>query len=169
VARREWVGEGLTKGVLGLEGLTPPLVRSSCRHVYYVWGLRLDESVLGVTRQQFSRALAAEGFPHSVGYVRPLYRLPLFQRRVAIGAHGYPFNLTSVRYDQVSCSVTERMHETELLTFEPCAYDLDAASVDLLVAAIRKVHAQRRALAAHAAARSANDNHAAHLAKGQVV
>jgi len=101
--------------------------------------------------------------------VRPLYRLPLFQRRVAIGAHGYPFNLTSVRYDQVSCSVTERMHETELLTFEPCAYDLDAASVDLLVSAIRKVHAQRRALAAHVAARSANDNHAAHLAKGQVV
>jgi len=167
VSRREWVGEELTKGVLGLEGLTAPRVRSGCRHVYYVWALRLDESILGVSRQQFSRALAAEGFPHGTGYVNPLYRLPIFQSRVAIGAHGYPFNLTSMQYDEVSCPVTERMHEKELLTFEPCAYDLNAASVGLLTAAIRKVHAQRGALATDEAS-TAFDAQGEPLVKGHL-
>jgi hypothetical protein len=111
-----------------------------------MWALRFDEAALGVTRIQFSKALAAEGFPNEIGYVRPLYRLPLFQKRVAIGAQGYPFNLTSIRYDEVACPVTERMHEKELLTFEPCLYDVDEASARLLGEALQKVHAHRHEL-----------------------
>ena len=148
VSKREDVGRSLSASVAGLEGLTAPRVRAGCRHVYYVWAMRLDEAVLGVSRIQFSKALAAEGFPHEIGYVRPLYRLPLFQKRVAIGARGYPFNLTTIRYDEVACPVTERMEESELLTFEPCAYDLDETVVRRLGEAIQKVHAHRHELVA---------------------
>lgn len=143
VAKREHIGQKLTEGVAGLEGLRGPSPREGCRHVYYVWALRVDPQVLGATRAQFSKALAAEGFPHFCGYVAPLYRLPMFRQRIAIGRAGFPFSLSAVRYDDAQCPNCERMHESELIGFEPCAYDFDDSELDALVAAIRKVHAAR--------------------------
>jgi len=143
VARREHVGRRLTEGIADLEGLHAPRARNGCRHVYYVWALRVDPHSLGATRAQFSKALAAEGFPHFCGYVAPLYRLPMFRHRIAIGRDGFPFNLSDVCYRDGLCPVTEALHERELIGFEPCAYELDDADIDDLVAAIRKVHAAR--------------------------
>jgi dTDP-4-amino-4,6-dideoxygalactose transaminase len=146
VARREHVGRRLTEGVAGLEGVHPPHPREGCRHVYYVWAVRVDADRLGATREHFSKALAAEGFPHFCGYVAPLYRLPLFQQRIAIGRAGFPFNLSSQRYGEGLCPVTEALHKRELIGFEPCAYDLNDADIDDLVVAIRKVHTARHEL-----------------------
>jgi dTDP-4-amino-4,6-dideoxygalactose transaminase len=143
VARREHVGKRLSEGIADLEGLRAPAGRDGCRHVYYVWALRIDPEWLGATRAQFSKALAAEGFPHFCGYVAPLYRLPMFRRRIAIGRDGFPFTLSNVCYQDVSCPITEALHEHELVGFEPCAYDLNDTDLDCLVAAIRKVHAAR--------------------------
>jgi dTDP-4-amino-4,6-dideoxygalactose transaminase len=143
VARRERAGKRLSEGIADLEGLHAPVAREGCRHVYYVWALRINEDRLGATRAQFSKALAAEGFPHFCGYVAPLYRLPTFRHRIAIGRDGYPFTLSNVRYEDLFCPVTEALHERELLGFEPCAYDLNDTDMDGLVAAIRKVHAAR--------------------------
>jgi len=146
VQKRQQLAEGLSAGLSGLEGLTVPHVRSGCRHVYYVWAMKLDEKVLGVSRSDFSAALTAEGFPHFVGYVRPLYLLPVFQKRIAIGKSGWPFTLTDRKYTKGMCPVTERMHERELLCFETCAYDVDDNMLERLVAAVRKVHANRKQL-----------------------
>jgi dTDP-4-amino-4,6-dideoxygalactose transaminase len=143
VERREALGRRLSEGISGLEGLTPPAIRSGCRHVYYLWAIRFDKAVLGVTRDQFSRALAAEGFPHFNGYVRPLYLLPVFQRRTAFGSRGYPFALSQVPYPKGLCPVCERMHDEELICFETCMYNLSAQDADLFIEAIRKVHGCR--------------------------
>ena len=143
VMRRQHLAERLSEGIAGLEGLTAPLVRDGCRHVYYVWAAKVNESVLGVSRSAFSAALSAEGFPHFVGYVRPLYLLPAFQRRIAIGRDGWPFTLTNRTYEKGLCPVAERMHEQELLCYETCAYRLDDAMIGDLISAIRKVHGQR--------------------------
>ncbi len=143
VGRREALAKQLTAGVQGLAGLTPPHVRPGCRHVYYVWALRLDERAVGVTREQFSKALAAEGLPHFTGYQRPLYLLPLFQKRVAVGLDGYPFNLGTVRYSKGLCPVTEHLYERELIGYETCASDVDAEHAQLLVEAIWKVYRHR--------------------------
>jgi perosamine synthetase len=146
VAGREVTGRALSEGIADLEGLQAPVVRPGCRHVYYVWALRYDERVIGVPRDTFSAALRAEGFPHGTGYVRPLYLLPIFRNRIGIGRSGYPFNLTNIQYGDGLCPVAERMHYHELITFEPCAYTVDAASRDRLVEAIRKVHRNRHQL-----------------------
>lgn len=143
VSRRQKLAEHLSAGVEGLEGLTVPRVREGCRHVYYVWALQMDEVKLGVSRKDFSAALTAEGFPHSTGYLRPLYMLPVFQKRIAIGRDGWPFTLTNRKYEKGLCPVAERMYEHELLLFEPCAYRVDETTADKLVMAIRKVHAKR--------------------------
>jgi perosamine synthetase len=147
VGRRERLAGELSRGIAGLPGLTPPVVRDTCRHVYYVWAMRFDADQVGVSREQFSQALAAEGFPHGTGYVRPLYLLPLFQQRIAIGSKGYPFNLGNPRYEKGICPVTERMHEKELLGFETCMYDVDRETLNKLTEAIHKVYRHRRELA----------------------
>ncbi len=146
VGSRQLLAEALTDGITGLDGLTAPVVRPGCRHVSYVWAMRVDEAVLGVSRSRFSEALAAEGFPHFTGYTRPLYLLPLFQKKTAIGRDGFPFNLSRVSYEKGICPVVERMYERELLCFETCAYDVDEDRKGLLVEALRKVHEHRREL-----------------------
>ncbi len=143
VEARERIARRLTDGLQGLGGLTPPATRDGCRHNFYVWMMKVDEDALGVSRSLFSEALAAEGFPHATGYVAPLYRLPMFQERIAIGRDGWPFTLTDRTYDDVQCPVTEDMHENRALLFEPCAYDLSDDDVDRMIEAVRKVHAGR--------------------------
>lgn len=147
VERRQALARSLTRAVQGLEGLTPPKVREGCTHVYYQWALRVDENRLGCTRDQFSRALSAEGFPHEVGYVRPLYLLPAFQRRRAIGRDGFPFTLTSRQYSPGMCPVVERLSDREFLAFETCLHAIDEPTQAALGEAVRKVHAQRHLLA----------------------
>lgn len=151
VGRRQALAEGLSAGVAGLQGITVPKVRDGCRHVYYTWAVRLDEAELGVSRADFSRALTAEGFPHGVGYLRPLYMLPVFQERTAIGRDNWPFTLTDREYHSGLCPVAERLYGSELMLFEPCAYQVDPATLDRLVGAVRKVHAQRHLIAQAAA------------------
>ncbi|MFC1883617.1 DegT/DnrJ/EryC1/StrS family aminotransferase [Thermodesulfobacteriota bacterium] len=147
VGRREKLAQVLTTGVDDLEGLIPPKSREGCRHVYYEWALRFNDKVVGVNRETFCRALEAEGFPHFQGYVKPLYLLPLFQKRIAIGANGFPFNRSAeLRYDKGICPVCERMYEKELILFEPCAFDIDDETVQLLIEAVRKVHRHRKDL-----------------------
>lgn len=146
IGTRQRIAERLSDGLRDLEGVTVPVVREGCRHVYYVWSAKLDEDKLGVSREAFSNALKAEGFPHWTGYVNPLYRLPIFKTKTAFGG-GYPFNLSEVSYEEGICPVTERMHERELLGFETCAFSLTEADLDDLVAAFRKVHELRHTIA----------------------
>jgi dTDP-4-amino-4,6-dideoxygalactose transaminase len=141
IEKRAYLAERLTSGTNDLEGLHAPVVRTGCTHVYYTWSVKIDSKVLGISRRTFSRALAAEGVPHGVGYVRPLYLLPVFQKRVALGSEGYPFNLGSPNYDKGICPIAERMYERDLLSFEVCAYDVGEPQLEQIVSAIRKVHA----------------------------
>lgn len=143
IGRRVHLGQRLSDGLRDLEGITVPAVREGATHAYYVWSSRYDEKVMGVSRKIFSDALTAEGFPNFVGYVRPLYRLPLFQKRIGYGKDGFPFNLTNRSYEGALCPVVERLHNSELLCFENCMPDLTEAEVDQLIAAFRKVHAAR--------------------------
>jgi len=148
VRRREALAQTLSRELADLEGLTVPTVRPGCRHVYYTWSARMDDAKVGVSRALFSKALLAEGVPNMAGYVRPLYLLPTFQRRIAIGKQGFPFNLSEVTYPRGLCPVAERMYARELIGFETCAYEPTDENVALIVGAFRKVHAQRAALAA---------------------
>ncbi len=143
VATREKLAETLSEGTRDLDGWTVPVVRDGCRHNYYIWLVKFDEDVVGVSRELFSKALAAEGFPHELAYVAPLYRLPLFRDRVAIGRDGWPFTLTGRTYPDGLCPITERLHEKEAVCFEPCAFDVDDTLAARMVEAIRKVHEYR--------------------------
>ena len=143
VKSRQALAERLTEGVRGMEGITPPIIREDCSHSFYIWCIRVESDKLGISRADFSRALQAEGFPHFVGYVRPLYQLPTFQKRIAIGKHGWPFTLSTRNYDNCLCPIAEKLYSEETLLFEMCGFNPSDSEVNQLVSALQKVYTLR--------------------------
>lgn len=143
VERRKVLAEKLSEAVAMHDGIEAPVCMPNCSHVYYIWAARIKEDELGISRESFSKALAAEGFPHFLGYVRPLYYLPTFQSRQAIGSEGWPFTLSTQEYIPGMCPVAESLFTNELLCFETCAYELGPDEIELLIEAINKVYSNR--------------------------
>ncbi len=146
VDSREKIANQLTQALSGLTGITPPVVRNDCRHVYYTWCMRYDATATGVSRKVFCEALKAEGLPIFEGYVKPLYLLPVFQKRIAIGSKGFPFDLTERTYQKGLCPITERMHEQELIGVSVCSYALPQSELDQVIEGITKVYKNRSEL-----------------------
>jgi len=146
VGRVEKIAARLTAGLGNLKGIILPAVRPGCTHNYYMWSVRIDAAALGASRDAFSKALAAEGFPNATGYVKPIYWLPMFQKRIAIGREGFPFTLRDRHYPAGLCPVVERMHTQELLQYQPVSWSVDDEQVEMMIDAFRKVHAQAHTL-----------------------
>ena len=149
VRKREVLAQSLSEAVVGIDGVLAPHVRDGCRHVYYVWAAQVDQDALGVSRTTFSQALAAEGVPNFEGYIAPLYLLPLFQQRIAMGRDGFPFNQSDVIYEKGMCPVVEDMKYNKLLGFEPCIYDLSDREIKQIQNAFSKVAENIDDLKAH--------------------
>ena len=157
VGRRRAFAEALSAGLSGLAGVQVPFVREGCVHAWYNWMLKYDETRVGMPREAFLAALRAEGFPCFAAYVKPLYFLPLFRDRIAIGRDGFPFTLTERRYEAGLCPVAERLHDREFLGVECCAHDTSGGLAERMVEAFRKVYALRGDLAVRdGAQRAAN-------------
>jgi dTDP-4-amino-4,6-dideoxygalactose transaminase len=74
-------GRRLTERLSGVPGIEPldPDPGPGDRRAYHLYPFRVSpESLSGVTRERFMRALDAEGIPCSAGYGAPLYRNPVF-------------------------------------------------------------------------------------------
>jgi dTDP-4-amino-4,6-dideoxygalactose transaminase len=51
------------------------------RHSFHIYVFRVDAEEFGLSREEFVRALNAEGVPCSTGYAAPLYSAPMFLAR----------------------------------------------------------------------------------------
>ena len=78
--RRQELASFLFEEISKFNFLKPPKIRNKCTHVYYLFPMKYDSSVLKVSRDKFIEALNAEGFPVA-NYVRPLMEIPLFKRK----------------------------------------------------------------------------------------
>lgn len=113
--------EDLTEVAKRFSWLKPPVVRDGCKHVYYCWAAQIDTAELGITRNRFLDAIAAEGFPMVGGYVEPLYNLPAFSR-----------------YKR-PCPVAEDMHYNKLVYFENCGYNVTPDQAQEFGDALKKI------------------------------
>jgi hypothetical protein len=116
--------------------------------------LKVDADRMGLTRAELCKALAAEGFGTGEGYVKPIYRYPMYRRAVAEQRTGFGAGIwhpkePSAAYENVSCPVTERMYEHELFTTGICRGDLGEEHALEFVRAIEKVVAHAKAIRAH--------------------
>ena len=127
-----------------LPGLTPPAVRPGCRHNYYIWSMKLDAATLGTSRALFSQGIDRGRFSQCRRLCPPDLShsdVPAAHRH---RRHGFPFTLRDRRYPPGLCPVAEAMHSSEMLQFQPVSWDVDDDQVDMLIEAIRKVHAMRQ-------------------------
>jgi len=135
--------EYLTKHLAAFPGIQTPHVRSGIQHGYYVYPIRYDAAITGVSRENFVRALNAEGMPMECGYTQPLYLEPVYQKKIAFGKNGYPFTYEgykgTVNYQMGICPVTERMYYSELMATNICHANINRNDLDDLVHAFGKV------------------------------
>jgi dTDP-4-amino-4,6-dideoxygalactose transaminase len=78
-ARRQANGPYLTSRLRAIPGIRPLAIPAyATGHAWHIYVFRFVEREFGVSREQFLKALAAEGVPASSGYAHPVYRNPLF-------------------------------------------------------------------------------------------
>jgi len=135
----------LSEKLKGLDGFTPPVVRSHNKHVYYVFPIRYDESKTGISRDLFVKALVAEGIPFGAGYVRPLYLNPIYHENKPFI---YNYYGKGIKYEKGICQVTERLYEKELMLTAVCRPPATQKDMDDIVRAISKILENRGELKA---------------------
>lgn len=133
----------LTKHLLQIEGITPPSEAPWVRHAFYYYALRIDTKVLGVSRERFEKALAAEGIPVGPGRSTPLlHKTELFRKRIGYGATSCPFSCPHrtypVEYESLVLPVAEAV-DKEVFWLTDSLPILTRGDLDDVIAAVEKV------------------------------
>ena len=142
-----------------LPGIEGPVVRDGCRHVYYIQPFSFDAEVVGVDRDTFIDAVGVE-LPSSPdregiplvwsGYGKPLYLEPMYQKRVAVGAGGCPFDCPhydgEVDYSPGICPVVERVERETLFMNDFIRPPATLEDMEDVVNAFEKVYEHRSEL-----------------------
>ncbi len=69
----------LARGLQGLRGLVIPQVAPDVSPAFNLFTVRIEPGEMGVSRDEFQRALAQRGVESSVHYPLPLHRQPIFR------------------------------------------------------------------------------------------
>ncbi len=150
VEKRIELANYLTEKLRKFPGIVPASVLPESKHAYYVYPFRFIAKEAGISRDVFALALEKEGLSVGKGYVKPLYLINLFQERKIFPRSHFPFDANpdtwEVTYPLGLCPVTERLWKEELLMTTICRYPLTKEHIDLFVAAIEKVYANKEEL-----------------------
>jgi perosamine synthetase len=142
VAIRRELSTHLTELLTPFGCLEPPTVIPGCTHTFYLFAITFDEAKAGLSRAAFARAMAAEGLPLNIGYVKPLYLQTMYQKRLAY-TKGCPFTCGhydgDAAYQKGLCPVTEEMHEKRLLISDICKYPNTTEDLRDFATAVEKV------------------------------
>ncbi len=150
LALRNRLADYFTQGLQGLPGITPVQRTPGADHAYYLYPIKFDASVVGVSRDAFVKAVNAE-LPHAKhweqtvlaqAYVKPLYLAPLYQKKIALGSKGFPWTMNpevDYQYPKGLCPVVERMHEEHMIFTPIIREPLEERDIDDVIAAFKKV------------------------------
>jgi perosamine synthetase len=150
--------EYLSPKIDSLPGIAVAKVRENADHAWYVHSLLYEQRVVGVHRDEFIKAVAAElpetegregeGAIFSMGYVKPLYLQPLYQQRIGIGRGGFPFEPygKNIDYSRGICPVTEELYGNRLVFHEMFRPPMNEEDLDDVWHAFEKVYEHREYL-----------------------
>jgi perosamine synthetase len=142
--RRLALVEQLHAGLSELPFLKPLRTNEpGIKPTYYVCPIRFDELIAGVSREDFVRAINAEGLQFYQGYTRPLYLQPLYQEK-RLYKHGYPFAAKEnencrTAYSRGTAPVAERLHFHEMLINEHIRPPQDENDIRDILSVIGKI------------------------------
>ncbi|MBN1692930.1 MAG: DegT/DnrJ/EryC1/StrS family aminotransferase [Dehalococcoidales bacterium] len=130
------LSEYLASKLADIDGLIPPVAYPDVKHARHAFAIKYSEARIGIPRDTFVKALAAEGIPFGAGYVRPLYLNPIYHENKPFI---YKYYGKGISYDKGICPVTERLHEKELMLTAVCRPPATNSDMDDIVKAINKV------------------------------
>ena len=122
-----------------IEGIR--IMRSDPRitsHAYHLYIFRYNaEGFRGLSKQEFVKALQAEGIPASGGYGYPLHKQPLFQKS-AFGPKGAPVDV-GIDYKNVRLPAAEKACAEEAIWLDQETLLAEKSDMDDIVEAIVKI------------------------------
>lgn len=143
VHSRQYAAERFTKGLQGLLGLVLPHIESNNTHVYYIFGLLIEQKVLRVNRSQIISALKAEGVSDIITGYQSLHKLPLFREQLTYRDNPIPYSLLSKKraaeLRNLYLPNTELLYDNTFFGINWCARNLSDQEVDKLIEAFNKV------------------------------
>jgi len=139
-ATRQDNGHILDEGLGQIPGiLTMKPEPRMTRRAYHLYTFRVDPDVIGMSRDQFVKALTAEGAPATSGYTMPLYKFDFFKHGDEPGNRGCaPYLAQDTDYAGVSCPVCEEVCETTVW-FKHAQLLSDTGAMAQIVQAVQKV------------------------------
>jgi len=143
VNTRRFAAEKLTNALSKLKGLSTPIVKKGCTHSYYMFFMKVNDDITGVSRDKIYDALVAEGVQGLSKKFANLHLLPLYQKKIAYGNNGFPWNSEfckrDISYKKGICPVAEKLHDNSYLGFEMCRFELPEDDLNSMIKAFYKV------------------------------
>lgn len=149
LASRRALAKKITKGFDEHKGLSGVYVPDKYTHSYYIYPFKFDKDVWGISRELFAKAMALEGFPLGVGYVKPIYLMNIYKHKKVFNNTTYPFSFikeSTQDYTKGLCPVVERMHFEELLTADICRIPFTDKDIDDFFKAIDKIWKEKEVI-----------------------
>jgi len=141
VAQRNLLGDRLTERLRGVPGIHPHKVLDGCKSSYWFYMGRVDSDALGVSRDEFVKAVEAEGIPITPGYIgRMVYEYPILTEHHAFENCSFPWDGTygrKIEYGPGMCPVAEEVEATAFRL--PITEFMTEKDVDDMAAAFSKV------------------------------
>lgn len=140
--KRNAYGDKLSNGIRDLTGINIPRVQEGGKNSYWFYMFRINEQEAGVSRDEFSKALAAEGIPNQPGYIPTcVYEYDLFLNKNAYNGTYCPFECKNygkdIQYYKGMCPTAEEILNTAVkISVNEFFTDVDCMEV---IEAIRKV------------------------------
>jgi dTDP-4-amino-4,6-dideoxygalactose transaminase len=143
VERRFHAGKSLSTMLGQLPGIRLPLLDEDLSHAFYVFAIGLEPEAMGLSRDTIVAALQAEGVPWVYGGYQNIHLQPMYQRKIAYGVGGFPWNLhpedQHPDYGKGICPVAEKLHDEEVICLQICQHDYDERQTQLVGEAFLKV------------------------------
>lgn len=139
--RRKY-GEKITKGIKDLPGIYPPQITAGGKSSYWFYMIRINEEEAGAGKDEFAKALKAEGIPNAPGYIQKcVYEYGLFKNKSAYKGTNCPFDCKyygkNTDYFTGMCPNAEKILETAIKI--PLNEHFSQKDIDDIIKAISKV------------------------------
>ena len=160
VKNRQKNCEFLSKELKKIPAIKSVEIRSNCTHSYYVLPFKFDSTVAHIGRNKFIDAVKKELQPTAgrekegvrivCGYYQPLYRLPMFQKKIAYASKGGVWEKKyyngKVNYNVRQFPVTEQMFNKELFFIDLMHPGCKKKDLKDVVSAFKKVWTHRSSI-----------------------
>ena len=81
ISLRQELCEYMTEHLRNIEGLIPPIAKEGCEHSYYTYAVKWQRKG---DKETFQKKMIERGLYFGLGYVKPLYYLPVFHQTLKL-------------------------------------------------------------------------------------